>query len=102
MHYNSGIRIAGKGKGGNPLGEAKNEGLKLHFDGHLRLEFRGAKVTSDAGLRVARERDEALGLTEMAGKMIRDKGTERNIRQELSRFLRQSAYARLAGYAGRL
>ncbi len=28
------------------MGEAENGALKLQFDGHLRLEFRGAKVIS--------------------------------------------------------
>ena len=30
----------------NPEGESENSALRLHFDGHLRLEFRGAKVVS--------------------------------------------------------
>lgn len=47
------------------MGEAKNGALKLQFDGHLRLEFRGAKVTTDAGLLAVRELDEALKLTKM-------------------------------------
>lgn len=33
----------------NPAGEAKNGALKLQFDRHLRLEFRDAKVTTEAG-----------------------------------------------------
>jgi len=57
------------------MGEAKNGALKLQFDGHLRLEFRGAKVTTDAGLLAVRELDEALKLTEMAGEMIQDNRT---------------------------
>jgi len=83
---------------GNLAGEAEKGGLKLDFDGQLRLEFRGAKVTTDAGLLAVRELDEALELTEMSGEMIRDKRTGRNIRHEMTGLLRQSVYARLAGY----
>jgi hypothetical protein len=82
----------------NPTGEAKDGGMKLHFDGHLRLEFRGAKVTTDAGLLAVRELDDTLGLTEKAGEMIRDMRTGRNVQHELAGLLRQSVYARLAGY----
>ena len=57
------------------MGEGQEGSLKLHFDGHLRLEFRGAKVTSDAGLLVVRELDEVLGLTDMAGEKISDNRT---------------------------
>jgi hypothetical protein len=82
----------------NPLGESENTCLKLHFDGHLRVEFRGAKVTSDAGLLAVRELDDALGLTEMAGEELSETRTGRKYRHELSALLRQSVYARLAGY----
>ncbi len=80
------------------MGEGENGRLILAFDGHLRLEFRGARVTTDAGLLAIRELDEALGLTEMAGVMIRDGRTGRNIRHQMTGLLRQSVYARLAGY----
>ncbi|RJP34903.1 MAG: IS1380 family transposase [Actinobacteria bacterium] len=83
---------------GNLAGEGENGSLRLDFDARLRLEFRGAKVTTDAGLLAVRELDEALGLTEMAGAMIRDGRTGRNIRHDLTGLLRQSVYARLAGY----
>lgn len=55
-------------------------------------------MTKDAGLLAVRELDEAWGLTEMAGVMIQDKRTGRNIRHDLTGLLRQSVYARLAGY----
>src|SRR5450830_930769 len=80
------------------MGEGQKGGLKLHFDGHLRLEFRGAKVTTDAGLLAVRELDGELGLTETAGEIIRDNRTGRNVQHELAGLLRQSVYVRLAGY----
>jgi hypothetical protein len=80
------------------VGEPQNEDLKLNFDGHLRLEFKGAKVTTDAGLLAVRELDEALGLTNEAGALLRDSRTGRNTRHDLSGLLRQSVYARLTGY----
>jgi hypothetical protein len=98
MHQNSISGDAGGENMGNLAGEAENGGLRLDFDARLRLEFRGAKVTTDAGLLAVRELDEVLGLTEMAGVMIRDKRTGRNIRHEMTGLLRQSIYARLAGY----
>jgi hypothetical protein len=80
------------------LGESENAGLKLQFDGHLRLEFRGAKVTTDAGLLAVRELDEVMGLTNMAGDFICEARTGRNVQHELAGLLKQSVYARLAGY----
>ncbi|MBM3789960.1 MAG: IS1380 family transposase [Acidobacteria bacterium] len=80
------------------MGEDGNTGLKLNFDGHLRVQFRGAKVTTDAGLLAVRELDEALFLTEKAGDLLTDSRTGKNTRHELSGLLRQSVYARLAGY----
>jgi hypothetical protein len=82
----------------NPVGESKNTGLKLLFDRHLRLEFRGAKITTDAGLLAVRELDEMMGLTDMAADLIEDKRNGKNIQHQVSGLLRQSVYARLAGY----
>ncbi len=79
------------------MGEARNRAKRLDFDTHLRLEFRGAKVTTDAGLLVIRELDEAMGLTEMASGMLAE-ARAKNRRHDLAGLLRQSVYARLAGY----
>jgi len=80
------------------MGEAQNGGIRLLFDRRLRLEFRGVKITTDAGLLAVRELDEMMCLTEMAGDLISDGRTGKNIRHQIPGLLRQSVYARLAGY----
>ena len=82
----------------NPAGESNDEVLKLDFDRRLMLQFRGSVVTSDAGLLVYRELDDALGLSTMAGEMLADARTGRNGRHALVGLLRQSVFGRLAGY----
>ena len=80
------------------MGERQRDGLKLNFDGRLRLQFQGAKITSDAGLLACRELDEALGLTEQAKGILAEARTGRNIQHDLVALLRQSVFSRLAGY----
>jgi len=80
------------------MGEKTQEALKLQFDRRLRLEFHGARITSDAGLLACRELDGALGLTEVAPIYLRETRGGRNVQHELVPLLRQSVYSRLAGY----
>jgi Transposase DDE domain group 1 len=85
----------------------EGESMKVGFDGGIKLEFHGAKVTADGGLLAYRDLDDALGLFDSVSANFHDKRTGRNIRHAMPTLLRQSVYSRLAGYedvndAGRL
>src|ERR687885_1496485 len=79
-------------------GESPKTGLRVAFDRRLKLEFHGSRVTSDAGLLAFRDLDDALGLTELAGKVLTDPRTGRNGRHTLMAQFRQAVFGRLAGY----
>ena len=53
------------------MGESKKKPLRVEFDKSVKLEFHGAKISSDAGLMLHRELDEVLGLE---GSITRDTG----------------------------
>jgi len=95
------------GSRGVVTGETISAPLQVRFDRRLKLQFHGAKLSSDGGLIVFRELDDALGLTEMASWELRDTRTGKNSRHNLLAMFRQSVFRRLAGYedvndAGRL
>jgi hypothetical protein len=76
----------------------KGERLNIHFNSKIKLEFHGARLTSDGGLLAYRELDGALGLFESASAVMNDRRTGRNIQHDITNLLRQSVYSRLAGY----
>ena len=82
------------------MGESSDTPLKLQFDCRVRLDYRGATITSDAGLLACRELDAALGLTETANDYIHESRTGRNLQHRLLPLLRQSVSSRLAGCDG--
>ena len=80
------------------MGDAESGPVRLSFNPQLRVEFRGATVTSDAGLLLPRELDERLGLSALIDRHLIDPRTGRNARFPLADLFRQSIYSRLAGY----
>ena len=65
------------------MGESTNACATLRFDRRIRLEFRGATITSDAGLLACRELDDALGLTETAEECLQESRGGRNVQHRL-------------------
>ncbi len=80
------------------MGESRKRALRVGFDKSVKLEFHGAKVSSDAGLLLHRELDEVLGLTDQAVTILADMRRGKNTQHTLTALLRQSVYGRLAGY----
>ena len=82
----------------HPEGASSDRGDRVDFDRRVRLEFRGAQISSDGGLLVMRELDDALGLSGLASEALRDNRTGKNTVHRLDGLFRQSVFGRLAGY----
>jgi hypothetical protein len=82
----------------NATGEAETGPLRLEFDRSVKLVFSGSYISSDGGLLLHRELDDALGLTGMAADLLADPRTGKNGRHHLAALLWQSIFSRLAGY----
>jgi hypothetical protein len=82
----------------HPVGVVPHSLQKVSFDSRVRLEFRGSQLSSDAGLLVFRELDEALGLCDLAQTVLTDDRTGKNKQHDLAGLFRQNVFSRLAGY----
>jgi len=71
----------------NATGEAESGPLRLQFDCSVKLAFRGSSISSDGGLLLYRELDDALGLLDMAAGLIADPGAGNNGRHRLAGLL---------------
>src|SRR5258707_11249445 len=95
------MRLSGapRWRGGHhPMGDATSGPVRLSFNPQLRVEFRGAAVTSDAGLLLPRELDERLGLSALIERHLSESRPGYNRQFPLPDLFRQSIYSRLAGY----
>jgi Transposase DDE domain group 1 len=87
----------GRSGGGAAVGERQEQPFELSFNGRLRVDFQGARVTSDGGLLLVRELDERLGFGELIERHLAD-ARGKNTQLPLADLVRQSVYSRLAGY----
>jgi len=77
------------------MGERRRGALRVDFDQSIKLEFHGARVSSDAGLFPYRELDQVFGLTESSAINLSEFRTGLNIRHSMTVLLLQSVYSRL-------
>jgi hypothetical protein len=83
-------------------GEGEQPVLRVSYDRRVKLEFQGARITSDGGLLAYRELDDAFGLTTMAALMLTEGRRGKNTRHHLLGLLRQAIYAHSQGSFGTL
>ncbi len=69
-------------------GHLEGESMKVGFDVGIKLEFHGAKVTSDGGLLAYRDLDDALGLFGSVSANFYDNRKGRNIQHAMLTLLR--------------
>ena len=79
------------------MGETQNRPFQLSFNSWLKVDFQGARVTSDGGLLLVRELDERLGFGQLIERHLTDR-RGMNTQLPLTDLVRQSVYSRLAGY----
>jgi hypothetical protein len=80
------------------MGEKQNGPFQLSFNGSLKIDFQGSRVTSDGGLILVRELDERLGFGELIAQHLIDSRRGKNTHLPLADLFRQSVYSRIAGY----
>ncbi len=74
------------------MGQRQEEPFRLSFNGRLRVNFQGARMTSDCGLLLVRELDERLGFGELIERHLTDRRAN-NTQLPLTDLARQSVKA---------
>jgi hypothetical protein len=85
----------GRCRGGAAVGERQEQPFELSFNGRLKVDFQGSRVTSDGGLLLVRELDERLGFGALIERHLTD-ARGKNTELPLTDLVRQSVYSRLA------
>jgi len=80
----------------NVSGDPISTPLRVNFDRRLKRQFHGTKLSSDGGLLMLCELDEAFGLSEMALLELLDSCTGKNARHNLLAMFRELQLAEIA------
>ena len=75
------------------MGEKERKPFQLTFNGLLKVDFQGSRVTSDGGLILVRELDERLGLGKLIDEYLSDSRQGLNKKFPLADPLRQSSWS---------
>ena len=82
----------------NQAGERKNSSVIPSFNRTIRIDFRGAKISSDAGVLMLREIDERFNITTPLGDCLDDPRRASHLRHTYVDLIRQRVYQMAAGY----
>jgi hypothetical protein len=82
----------------NQAGERKNSSVIPSFNRTIRIDFRGAKISSDAGVLMLREIDERFNITTPLGDCLDDPRRASHLRHTYVDLIRQRLYQMAAGY----
>ena len=81
-------------RGRHRVDDKDREPCQFRFDGFVKVDFQGSRVTSDAGLMLVRELDERLGLGKLIDEHLTDIRQAENTKFPLADLLRQSGLGR--------
>lgn len=79
-------------------GERKKKAIRPDFNRSIRLDFQGAKLSSDTGFLLLRESDQRFGILEGLGEALEDKRSPFHTRHSMVQMIRQRVYQIAAGY----
>jgi hypothetical protein len=79
-------------------GEEQNETIRPEFDRSVMIDFQGAKITSDTGFLLIREKDERFGIMGPIESGFEDAGFWAHSKHSLLQMTRQRIYKMAAGY----
>ena len=82
----------------NQAGERENSSVIPSFNKTIRIDFRGAKISSDAGVLMLREIDERFNITAPLGDRLDDPRRASHLRHTYVDLTRQRVYQMAAGY----